>query len=150
MLKSSFVELERICQTLYAEEIEKKMRPEEQRDRRAIFDLQLERIKKRELSESIELDIKDELARLLAVPPYFFFGRQSDWLQASEESSKTLAEQWMSSVSGTIKHRRGISQRGNSISESEEADARGDARTSLQTTAKKQKNWLRKKVRTRS
>lgn len=128
-----FVELERICQTLYAEEVEKEMRPEEQRDRRAIFDLQLERIKKRELSESIELDIKDELARLLAVPPCFFYGRQSDWLQTSQETTKTLAEQWMSSVGG----QSNIDEEFLKLYlESEEADARGDARTSVEAAAK--------------
>lgn len=42
----------------------------EHRDRRPIFELQVDRLKRREISETVELEIPDQLARLLGQSPF--------------------------------------------------------------------------------
>ena len=66
--------LELLCSRYYSVESEKESL-ELQRDRRAIFELQLERIKVREFSERASLEISDELARLLAQSPFWLLER---------------------------------------------------------------------------
>lgn len=124
-----FRQLERICVTLYSEARE--MTPEEQRDRRAIFDLQLDRIKRREFSEAVKLDISDELAKLLALSPQWFYGRQT--YRHSVEAEPDVVDRLAAITLG-----------GPSLDEefvklyleSEQAAAVGDAKTSVESAAR--------------
>ncbi len=72
-----FYHLELLCSRYYSAESAEES-PELQRDRRAIFELQLDRIKVREFSEGASLDVSDELARLLAQPPFWVLGREKE------------------------------------------------------------------------
>lgn len=67
--------LEELCKMLYPRKVEW-VRVEEQRDRRAIFDLRLNRIKASEFLTERGLDVPDELAKLLGQPPFWFLGRE--------------------------------------------------------------------------
>jgi hypothetical protein len=122
-----FQRLEQICQTSYP--IDTEMTPEQQRDRRAIFELRLERIKTREFSENVKLEIPDELAKLLAQPPYWFLGRQErllvgrtpdivDQIAAMDIGGENLDEEFLKFYL-----------------QSEQADAIGEGRTSVEAAA---------------
>ena len=70
---------------------QREITPEEQRARRAIFELQLDRMARREFSENIKLEIPDQLARLLAMPPQWFSGR--DTYRHREEKESDFVDQ---------------------------------------------------------
>lgn len=112
--------LERLC-TWYYPPNPKEESVEQQRDQRALFDLQLERVKRREISETTELDIPDQLARLLGQPPFWFYtGQQA---KAVENEANTFGPDLDEQFS-----RYYIT--------SEQADAVGDGRASVEAAAK--------------
>jgi hypothetical protein len=121
-----FQRLQVLCADMYARDQE--TTPEKQRDRRAIFDLKLDILKRRAFSEDIQLDVNDELARLLAMPPYWSFSDTEDTL-VTKHSDKD--------------YRPDVDIGGPSLDEeflklylqSEQADAVGDARTSVEAAA---------------
>lgn len=107
--------LEELCRMLYPGQVEG-VSVEEQRDRRAIFDLRLNRIKASEFLTEKGLDVPDELANLLGQPPFWFLGREK------EESSPLLAlDESALSMEFTKLYLQ-----------SEQADAIGDTRASAQ------------------
>lgn len=123
-----FLQLERICNTLYSEKRE--ITPEEQRDRRAIFELQLDRMKRREFPEAIKLDIPDELAKLLAMSPQWFYGRETYGPRTDMETD--FVEQLAAMTVGENLDEEFLKL----YLQSEQADAVRDAKTSVQAAAK--------------
>jgi hypothetical protein len=120
-------QLERICETLYSETREKT--PEEQRDHRAVFDLQLDRMKRREFPEATKLEIPDELAKLLAMSPQWFYGREPYGPQKAQEPD--FYEQLTAMTAKSLDEDFLVL-----YLQSEQADAVGDAKASAFAAAK--------------
>jgi len=123
-----FRQLEGICAALYSEKRE--LTPEEQRDRRAMFDLRLDRMKRRELPEAVKLDIPDELAKFLAMSPQWFYGRETYGPRTDTETD--FVEQLAAVTVGENLDEEFLKF----YLQSEQADAVGDAKTSAQAAAK--------------
>ncbi len=123
-----FRQLEGICGALYSEKRE--LTPEEQRDRRAMFELRLDRMKRREFPEAIKLDIPDELAKLLAMSPQWFYGRKTYGPRTDRETD--FVEQLAAITVGENLDDEFLKL----YLQSEQADAVGDAKTSAQAAAK--------------
>lgn len=121
-----FRQLEEICVALYS--AERRMTPEEQRDLRAIFDLRLDRMKRRELSEATILEIPDELAELLAMPPQWLYRREAYGPQPKTESGFVEQVAAMTHLDLDEEFLKLYLQ-------SEQADAVGDAKTSVAAAA---------------
>jgi len=121
-----FRQLEQICATSYPEDRE--MTPEQQRDRRAIFDLQLDRIKRREFSEHVKIEIPDALARLLAKSPHWFYGHGGQ-----AETEPDIIDQIAAMTIGGQQNLNDEFMK--FYLQSEQADAVGDARASLEAAA---------------
>jgi len=85
--------LEQLCGLLYSRKVEWTS-VEEQRDRRAIFDLRLNRLKASEFLTEKGLDVPDELAYLLGEPPFWFLGRGKATpypvLETLDESARSM------------------------------------------------------------
>lgn len=120
-----FYQLEILCSSYYALETPGE-NPEAQRDRRATFDVRLQRLHQREFIDGASLDVPDELAELLATPPFWFLSVQkdkeavtSDFAFAGIQVPSNLNEEFS---------RLYIA--------SEQADAVGDAKTSVEAAYK--------------
>lgn len=123
-----FRKLEELCQALYSEKRE--LTPEEQRDYRAMFDLRLDRMKRREFPESIELDVPDELARLLAMSPQWFYKHEAYSQQKDVETD--FVEQLAAMTVGESLDEEFLRL----YLQSEQADAIGNAKASAEAAAK--------------
>jgi len=86
--------LEQLCRMLYPRKAEWTS-VEEQRDRRAIFDLRLNRLKASEFLTEKDLDVPDELAYLLGEPPFWFLGHEKATpytvLETLDESARGMS-----------------------------------------------------------
>jgi tetratricopeptide (TPR) repeat protein len=116
-----FYRLEQLCFRYYSSNTAEES-SEIQRDRRAIFDLQLERLKRREFTDDASLTIQDELAYLLATPPFWFYDQPKqqdpvnfDFREMGSDLTGEFARLYIAS---------------------EQADAAGDARNSVEAARK--------------
>ena len=121
-----FYNLEILCSRHYSKEAAEES-PELQRDRRAIFELQLDRIKKREFSNGSTLEVPNELATLLAQPPFWFFGREKE---KPSERMLDIADMEVFGIPGLDEEFTKL------YIQSEQADAVGNGRASVQAAAK--------------
>lgn len=110
-------DLELICEEYYSERAE---RVKDLRDRRAIFDITLKRRRERWLPDESDVDVPDELARLLAMGP--FLGKAKIITPAVPDKGEILSEE-IPDISSAFM---------SLYIQSEQADAIGDIRASVQ------------------
>ena len=77
-----FADLEKLCEEYYSEGAE---RTKDLPDRRAIFEIALKRRRQHWLPDEGEVDVPDELARLLATSPFFLLRREAKDLRREEK-----------------------------------------------------------------
>ena len=131
-------ELERVCVTHYSIEMTE-LSPERQQENRAVFDVKLDRARARWSLEESDLKVPEEMAKLLAREPFWFYGR------GIEEVG----------VGGLLRPESKVDVPGLDLTErftqlyiqSERADAIGDGRTSAAAAREAYKLVSRNKKR---
>ena len=114
-----FADLEELCEKYYSEGAE---RTKDLPDRRVIFETALKRRRQHWLPDEGEVDVPDELARLLATRPFFLHGREEKDIRREERD-----------VIGRVTRELEPSlQFQNLYFQSEQADAIGDTRASAE------------------